>query len=81
MDDEKQIRWVVALIEKKTQLTSKQDTAIAVARYRAVVNVRKEKNEDRHQNPPYKKPDANLFLELGFTPDEAKRLQLRSADQ
>ena len=27
------------------------------------------------------KPRANLFLELGFTPDEAKRLQAASRQQ
>ena len=27
------------------------------------------------------KPGANLFLELGFTPDEAKRLQAASRKQ
>ena len=27
------------------------------------------------------KPGANLFLELGFTPDEAKRLQAASRQQ
>ena len=27
------------------------------------------------------KPDANLFLELGFTPDEAERLQAASRKQ
>ena len=27
------------------------------------------------------KPDANLFVELGFTPDEAKRLQAASRKQ
>ena len=27
------------------------------------------------------KPGANLFLELGFTPDEAKRLQARPANK
>ena len=32
-----------ALLQKKTQATSKQDKAIAAARYRAVVNARREK--------------------------------------
>jgi phage-related protein len=41
MNDEKQIRWVGS--QKKTPATSKQDKAIAAARYRAVVNARKEK--------------------------------------
>jgi phage-related protein len=35
--------YVLHCFQKKTQVTSKQDRAIAAARYRAVVNVRKEK--------------------------------------
>src|ERR1700740_1987139 len=35
--------YVLHCFQKKTQVTSKQDKAIAAARYRAVVNVRKEK--------------------------------------
>ena len=35
--------YVLHCFQKKTQATSKQDRAIAAARYRAVVNVRKEK--------------------------------------
>ncbi|MGH9671823.1 MAG: type II toxin-antitoxin system RelE/ParE family toxin [Bryobacteraceae bacterium] len=35
--------YVLHCFQKKTQATSKQDKAIAAARYRAVVNARKEK--------------------------------------
>jgi len=35
--------YVLHCFQKKTQVTSKQDKAVAVARYRAVVNARKEK--------------------------------------
>jgi phage-related protein len=35
--------YVLHCFQKKTQVTSKQDRAVAAARYRAVVNVRKEK--------------------------------------
>jgi len=35
--------YVLHCFEKKTQATSKHDKTIAVVRYRAVVNVRKEK--------------------------------------
>jgi len=35
--------YVLHCFQKKTQVTSKQDTAIARARYGAVVNARKEK--------------------------------------
>ena len=35
--------YVLHCFRKKTQVTSKQDRAIAAARYRAVVNARKEK--------------------------------------
>ena len=35
--------YVLHCFQKKTQVTSKQDKAIAAARYRAVVNARKEK--------------------------------------
>ncbi len=35
--------YVLHCFQKKTQATSKQDRAIAAARYRAVVNTRKEK--------------------------------------
>jgi phage-related protein len=35
--------YVLHCFQKKTQLTNKQDRAIAVARYRAVVNARKER--------------------------------------
>jgi phage-related protein len=35
--------YVLHCFRKKTQATSKQDKAIAAARYRAVVNVRKER--------------------------------------
>ena len=35
--------YVLHCFQKKTQVTSKQDTPIAGARYRAVVNARKEK--------------------------------------
>ena len=35
--------YVLHCLQKKTQATGKQDKAIAVARYRAVVNARKEK--------------------------------------
>jgi len=34
--------YVLHCFQKKTQVTNKQDRAIAAARYRAVVNVRKE---------------------------------------
>jgi len=39
--------------------------------------LREEDTEIRH----VPKPGANLFLELGFTPDEAKRLQAASRKQ
>ena len=35
--------YVLHCFQKKTQATSKQDTAIAATRYRAVVNARKAK--------------------------------------
>lgn len=35
--------YVLHCFQKKTQVTSKQDKTIAAARYRAVVNTRKEK--------------------------------------
>ena len=35
--------YVLHCFQKKTQVTSKHDSVIAVARYRALVNVRKEK--------------------------------------
>jgi phage-related protein len=35
--------YVLHCFQKKTQVTSKQDRAIAAVRYRAVVSVRKEK--------------------------------------
>jgi phage-related protein len=35
--------YVLHCFQKKTQVTSKHDTAIAVARYRAVVSARKER--------------------------------------
>ena len=35
--------YVLHCFQKKTRVTSKQDKAIAAARYRAVVNVKKEK--------------------------------------
>jgi phage-related protein len=35
--------YVLHCFQKKTQLAGKQDKAIAAARYRAVVNARKEK--------------------------------------
>ena len=38
--------YVLHCFQKKTQVTSKQDWAITAARYRAVVNTRKEKDED-----------------------------------
>jgi phage-related protein len=34
--------YVLHCFRKKTQVTSKQDKAVAAARYRAVVNARKE---------------------------------------
>ena len=40
--------YVLHCFQKKTQATSKQDKAIAETRYRAVMNTRKEGNEDRH---------------------------------
>jgi predicted XRE-type DNA-binding protein len=63
-------------------VTSKHDKAIAAARYRAV-GQREEENkmtvdtEIRHVT----KPGANIFLELGFAPDEAKRLRAASRKQ
>jgi Phage derived protein Gp49-like (DUF891) len=74
--------YVLHCFQKKTQVTSKQDKTIAAARYRAVVNVRKETKmkidtEIRHVT----KSGENLFLELGFTRDEAKRLQAASRKQ
>ena len=38
-----EVIYVLHCLQKKTQVTSKQDRAIAAARYRAVVNARKEK--------------------------------------
>ena len=35
--------YVLHCFQEKTQATSKQDTAVAAARYRAVINARKEK--------------------------------------
>ena len=35
--------YVLRCLQKKTQVTTKQDKAIAAARYRSVVNLRKEK--------------------------------------
>jgi phage-related protein len=35
--------YVLHCFQKKTQVTSKQDRAIAATRYRAIVNTRKEK--------------------------------------
>jgi len=35
--------YVLHCFQKKTRVTTRQDKAIAAARYRAVVNVRKEK--------------------------------------
>ncbi|MBL8231365.1 MAG: type II toxin-antitoxin system RelE/ParE family toxin [Bryobacterales bacterium] len=35
--------YVLHCFQKKTQVTNKRDKAIAVARYRAVVNARKER--------------------------------------
>jgi predicted XRE-type DNA-binding protein len=73
---------VLHCFQKKTQVTSKQDKAIVAARYRAVVRARKGREmkidtEIRHVT----KAGANLFLELGFAPDEAKRLQAASRKQ
>ena len=74
--------YVLHCFQKKTQLTSKRDKAIAAARYRAVVNVRREnKMKIDTEIRRVTKPGANLFLELGFAPDEAKRLQAASRKQ
>lgn len=40
--------YVLHCFQKRTQATSKHDKDIAKARYRAVVNSRKVKNDDRH---------------------------------
>jgi len=40
--------YVLHCFPKKAQATSKQDKAIAAARYRAVIRGRKRRNEDRH---------------------------------
>ena len=40
--------YVLHCFQKKTSATSKQDQGIAQARYRAVVNARKHRNDDRH---------------------------------
>jgi phage-related protein len=40
--------YVLHCFQKKTQATSKRDKDIAEARYRAVVNARKLKNDDRY---------------------------------
>jgi hypothetical protein len=55
---------------------------IAEARYSALINVRKVKKmnidtEIRHVT----KPGANLFLDLGFSAEEAKRLKAASRKQ
>jgi len=44
-------------------------------------NARKKRNEDQRRNPPCDKGGREPFLELGFTPDEAKRLQAASRKQ
>jgi predicted XRE-type DNA-binding protein len=63
-------------------VTSKRDREITATRYRAVLNARKEHKmkidtEIRHVT----KSGVNLFLELGFGPREAKRLQAASRKQ
>jgi len=43
--------YVLHCFQKKTETTSKRDKEIAQARYRAVIEMRKEKHEtDRHKN-------------------------------
>lgn len=74
--------YVLHCFQKKTQATSKHDKDVAEARYRAVVSARRVKimtidTEIRHVT----KPGANLFLEFGFPPEEAKRLQAASRKQ
>ena len=73
--------YVLHCFQKKTQVTSQQDKTIAAVRYRAVVNVRQEKMKIDTEIRHVTKPGANLFLELGFPPDEAKRLQAASRRQ
>ena len=58
--------YVLHCFEKKTQVPSKQDRTIAAVRYRAVVNVRKEKNEGRYRNPPCDKAGREPLLGTGF---------------
>ena len=60
--------YVLHCFQKKTQATGKRDKAIAEGREMIV------DTEIRHVT----KPGANLFLELGFAPDEAMRLQAAS---
>ena len=43
--------YVLHCFQKKTQVTSKQDKAIATARYRAVVRARKGEKWDLRRNP------------------------------
>ena len=73
--------YVLHCFRKKTQATGKQDKAIAAARYR---RGQREEGEEMKVDTEIRhvtKPGANLFLELGFTPDEAKRLQAASRKQ
>jgi phage-related protein len=58
--------YVLHCFQKKTQSTSKQDKAIAAARFRAAANARKEKNEDRHRNPPCDKTGSEPLPGIGF---------------
>ena len=74
--------YVLHCFQKKTQATTKQDKEIATARYRAVVECEKGQvmnvdTEIRHVT----KAGANLFLELGFTAAEAKKLHERRASR
>jgi phage-related protein/predicted XRE-type DNA-binding protein len=74
--------YVLHCFQKKTQATSKQDKGIAEAALSRRGQCEKGTEmkidtEIRHVT----KPGANLFLELGFAPAEAKRLQAASRKQ
>src|SRR6266567_3763046 len=74
--------YVLHCFRKKTQVTSKQDKAIAAsALSRSGQHKEGEEMKIDTEIRHVTKPGANLFLELGFTPEEAKRLQAASRKQ
>ena len=94
MDDEKQIRWLGSAYDDllafpkdarkeagfqlgKVQAGLEPAEALSRRGQREEGKEMKIDTEIRHVT----KPGANLFLELGFTPDEAKRLQAASRKQ